>query len=185
VSRGDADALIERHLVDSLAALTLLFATPEDALIADVGSGAGFPGIPLAVTLAPRRFVLVEPRRKRASFLRAAGRAIGAGRVEVRECRVEDLAEGDLRNRLTAAVTRASLASDAYLGAVRPLLRDGGQAIAYRSEADAAAETSRPGFTAPEIHPYRISGGRSACLVRWRRAGEPGPEREGAGSQSP
>jgi len=170
VSRGDAEDIVERHLVDSLAAAPLLAGTSEDALIGDIGSGAGLPGIPLAVALSPRRLILVEPRRKRASFLRAAARVAAPLAVEIRESRVEDLADGDLVDRLAATVTRAALTSDFYLASVRPLLRCGGQALAFRSEADASREAGSPGFTEPEVHRYAIAGGRRRfALVRWRR----------------
>jgi 16S rRNA (guanine527-N7)-methyltransferase len=173
VSRGDADALVERHVLDSLAAAPLLADTPETAWIADVGSGAGLPGIPLAVVLAPRRIVLIEPRRKRASFLRAAARRAGPLAIEVRESRVEELAAGDLQGALAATVSRAALATAAYLAAVRPLLVPGGTALAFRSAADASNERPQPGFEAPEIHPYEIFGRkRATCLVRWRRSDE-------------
>jgi 16S rRNA (guanine527-N7)-methyltransferase len=172
VSRRDAEGLFARHVLDSLAAVPLLAETQEDAIVADVGSGAGLPGIPLAVALAPRRFVLIEPRRKRASFLRAAARAVAPAQVEVRECRVEDLAGGDLENRLAASVTRAALASDEYLAAVHPLLASGGQALAFRSASDAEREASWPGFEGPEVHRYALEDGRrSFSLVRWRRSG--------------
>ncbi len=167
VSRGDADSLVERHVVDSLAAASLLAATPTDAIIADVGSGAGLPGVPLAIALAPRRFVLVEPRRKRASFLRAVERSLGGTHLEIREARVEDLATSDLRGRLAAAVTRASLPMSAFLEGVHPLLVPGGLAIAYRGQ-DGAPEPNAPGFGSPGVSRHPTAPG--AHLVRWRRS---------------
>ena len=71
VSASDAARLRERHIVDSLRALPHL---PESGSVCDLGSGAGFPGLVLAITRPDLRFVLVEVRRNRAAFLqRAAG----------------------------------------------------------------------------------------------------------------
>jgi 16S rRNA (guanine527-N7)-methyltransferase len=167
VSRGDAAALVERHVVDSLAAAPLLEPTPTDAILADIGSGAGLPGVPLAVALAPRRFVLVEPRRKRASFLRAVGRSLKEAHLEVREARVEELAGSDLRGRVAAAVTRASLPGSVFLEGVRPLLAPGGLAVAYRGQG-AGSEPDSPGFGSPEV--LRHPTAPSAHLVCWRRS---------------
>ena len=68
VARADADRLWERHLLDGLRAAAEV---PLAASVADVGSGAGVPGIPLAIALQTSRFALVEPRTARAAFLEA------------------------------------------------------------------------------------------------------------------
>jgi 16S rRNA (guanine527-N7)-methyltransferase len=68
VSPKDLDRFQERHIEDSLKALPLLDAAPEGPAI-DVGSGAGLPGLPLALARPERRWRLLEPRRLRAAFL--------------------------------------------------------------------------------------------------------------------
>jgi 16S rRNA (guanine527-N7)-methyltransferase len=166
VSRGDAKSLVERHVVDSLAGVPLLTSTRTDGIIADIGSGAGLPGVPLAIALAPRRFILVEPRRKRASFLRAVARVLEGATVEVREARVEELAGGDLDGRVAAAVTRASLPMSLFLEGVEGLLVPGGAAIAYRGESSGSASEAG-GFSSPEILRHPTSPG--AQLWCWRR----------------
>lgn len=171
VARGDAAILIERHVVDSLAAVPFLEPLAADARIADVGSGAGLPGIPLAIALRTRRLLLVEPRQKRASFLRAAVRAVAGPPFEVCEARFEDLAKGNLAGSLSAVVTRAALASEALLAGAGRLLRPGGLVIAYRSTGDLPGGPAQEGFLAPERHLYRApAGGAQRSLVIWRRA---------------
>jgi 16S rRNA (guanine527-N7)-methyltransferase len=86
----DADELIDRHLGESLALRRHLHGRE----IADVGSGAGLPGIPLAVVERERHFTLIESRAKRAAFLRHVAGALGLGNVTVEHCRVEDLPGG-------------------------------------------------------------------------------------------
>ncbi|MBH98896.1 MAG: 16S rRNA (guanine(527)-N(7))-methyltransferase RsmG [Rhodospirillaceae bacterium] len=79
--------MIERHLVESLALSSFL----QGNRIADVGSGAGIPGIPLAITEPQRQFTLIESRAKRASFLRHVSGKLGLKNILVEHVRVEEL----------------------------------------------------------------------------------------------
>lgn len=83
----DPRELVERHLVESLALRPLL----RGERIADVGTGAGLPGIPLAAAEPDRRFVLIESRAKRVHFLRHVCGALGLANASVVHGRVEDL----------------------------------------------------------------------------------------------
>ena len=69
VAASDAPRLRERHVVDSLRGLPHL---PEEGSVCDLGSGAGFPGLVLAIARPDLHFVLVEVRRNRAAFLQRA-----------------------------------------------------------------------------------------------------------------
>ena len=80
VSAGDADRLWERHILDSLRALPEL---PRVARIADLGSGAGLPGLPLAIAAPFCSFSLIEVRRGRAAFLESVVDGLGLRNVEV------------------------------------------------------------------------------------------------------
>jgi 16S rRNA (guanine527-N7)-methyltransferase len=79
--------LVDRHAVESLA----LRACLRGERIADVGSGAGLPGIPLAITEPGRQFTLIEPRAKRVRFLRHVVATLKIGNATVVESRAEDL----------------------------------------------------------------------------------------------
>ncbi len=83
----DRDGVIRRHIIESLALRTLL----RGNRIADVGSGAGVPGIPLAIAEPEREFTLIESRGKRARFLRHVQGRLGLQNVIVEHSRVEDL----------------------------------------------------------------------------------------------
>lgn len=83
----DPEAMIQRHLVESLA----LGAFLRGDRVADVGSGGGLPGIPLAITEPEREFTLIESRGKRAGFLRHVQAVLGLKNVVVEHARVEDL----------------------------------------------------------------------------------------------
>ena len=69
--------VVERHYGDSLRALPLLAALPPGSRLLDVGSGAGFPGFVLAAARPDLEVTLLEPRQKKAAFLRLVGRATG------------------------------------------------------------------------------------------------------------
>ncbi|HEX7053892.1 MAG TPA: 16S rRNA (guanine(527)-N(7))-methyltransferase RsmG [Burkholderiales bacterium] len=84
----DPLAMVSHHLLDSLAALPHLAMPPSGAL-ADVGSGAGLPGIPLAIVRPDWKVALAEASGKKAAFLRQATIELGLRNAEVHEGRVE------------------------------------------------------------------------------------------------
>ena len=81
VSSSDADRLWERHIEDSLRGLGCM--RTEDIGAVDIGSGAGLPGIPLAIALPTVRFALIEPKRRRAAFLELAAESLELDNVSV------------------------------------------------------------------------------------------------------
>jgi 16S rRNA (guanine(527)-N(7))-methyltransferase RsmG len=88
VSRKDRDHLATRHLLPALRAGPVMAALPRRYVI-DLGSGAGLPGIPLALSLPDSLFSLVESRRRRVAFLRHVVRALRLANVEVVHARFE------------------------------------------------------------------------------------------------
>jgi 16S rRNA (guanine527-N7)-methyltransferase len=140
------------HYRDSLAALPYL----PDGPIVDLGSGGGFPGIPLAIAQPDRPVTLIEPRRKRASFLEVA-----AGRLELSSVRIREASHRDDPGEpYAAAVTRATFSSPDDLEACLTWVRPGGVLVAYRSE--------RSGASATEVHSYDLRGDRRVLEV-WRK----------------
>jgi 16S rRNA (guanine527-N7)-methyltransferase len=81
VASSDADRLWERHIEDSLRGLGCMHT--EDRSAIDIGSGAGLPGIPLAIALPTVRFALIEPKRRRAAFLELAAESLELENVSV------------------------------------------------------------------------------------------------------
>lgn len=164
---GDLPQLVSRHVLDSLAAAGPLRELGPALSIADIGSGAGFPGIPLAIALAPRRMVLVEPRQRRASFLRAVARELSGLHIEVIRGRAEEL--GDEHDGAhDAVVSRASLPIGELQRAARFLLREGGQLLAHRGPSQAPAR-DEVGLRALAPFRYRLPGtGADLRIDRWR-----------------
>ncbi|HEX7077156.1 MAG TPA: RsmG family class I SAM-dependent methyltransferase [Candidatus Eisenbacteria bacterium] len=89
IAKGDRPHVFTRHVLDSLNPLALFPKPPESAL--DVGTGAGFPGIPLAVLWPTTRFTLLESREKKAGFVERAARELELGNVRVVCDRLEAL----------------------------------------------------------------------------------------------
>lgn len=142
VSIHDLDRLEQRHIQDSLRLLPLLEGLPEGPC-ADVGSGAGLPGIPLAIAGPDRLWRLVEPRRKRSAFLEEVVRELGLDNVEVVALTTEEAAADD-RYAAThiCATARALAAPGAALGMILPLVRVGGVAATFLGEHAAAPDGS-------------------------------------------
>lgn len=82
----DTPAMVKRHLLDSLAILPFL----QGARIIDVGSGAGLPGIPLAISQPHCQFVLLDSNGKKTRFLEEVKRQLGLNNVEIVQNRVEN-----------------------------------------------------------------------------------------------
>ena len=138
----DPTVAVRRHILDSLTAVRVLRDRGIDAFV-DLGSGGGFPGLPLAAVLPARRAVLVESVAKKARFLEVAVDAVGAtGRIEAFAGRAEELAaDRRHRERWPAVVARAvgGLADLAELGL--PLLAENGVLVAWK-RGDVAPEVT-------------------------------------------
>ena len=88
VARGDRTVLYTRHILDSLSPIDIQSPPPSSAL--DIGSGGGFPGIPLAIVWPKTRFTILESREKKAGFLERAVRELGIRNVSVACGRLEE-----------------------------------------------------------------------------------------------
>lgn len=145
------------HVLDSLAALPLLHERRADRFV-DLGSGGGFPGLPLAVALPAERALLVESVGKKARFLEAATAAAGAGqRIGVAATRAETLAADPGERERWPIVTARAVASLAELVELSfPLLAPGGALIAWK-RGDLEAELASADRTA-----RALGGGRTA-----------------------
>ena len=137
----EAPRLWSRHLLNSAVIATWL---PEGAEVIDLGSGAGLPGIPLALARPDLRLTLVEPMARRASFLDEAVSALALD-VVVRRARGEELAAGSA----DAVVARAVAPLERLIPLALPLLRKNGRLIALKGSAaqeelDAAKSTLAP-----------------------------------------
>lgn len=119
-------------IVDNVIVDSLLFSRalpPRIATLCDVGSGAGVPGIPLKAVMPRVDVTLVEPRRRRASFLAAAIRELPLARCRLISRRIEDIS-GELAGRFDAVVMRCAGNPADLIAPVREILAPGGIVVA-------------------------------------------------------
>jgi 16S rRNA (guanine527-N7)-methyltransferase len=123
----------ELHLLDSLTPAAL----PEVSLstdLVDIGSGAGFPGLPLALLYPEKRFVLADALRKRTEFIAFAAEELGLVNVTALQVRAEVLGQDErYRERFDVALCRAVAALPVALEYTLPLVRTGGTGIFYKT----------------------------------------------------
>jgi 16S rRNA (guanine527-N7)-methyltransferase len=122
--------LWDRHILNSAAVGELLGAGER---IADIGSGAGLPGIPLALARPDLRLTLIEPLLRRSEFLREVVDALGLEIAIVRG-RAEDRAVREQVGDMDAVVSRAVASLDKLTKWSVPLLRPGGRMVAMKGE---------------------------------------------------
>jgi 16S rRNA (guanine527-N7)-methyltransferase len=124
-------AMVSQHLLDSLAVLPHLPQPPQAPRVADVGTGAGLPGIPLALARPQWHVALIESNQKKAAFLRQAAIELSIGNVEVHEGRAE---EWQPQERFDLVVSRAFAELAAFVAACRHLLAPGGTLAAMKGK---------------------------------------------------
>ncbi|MBF0537320.1 MAG: 16S rRNA (guanine(527)-N(7))-methyltransferase RsmG [Nitrospirae bacterium] len=127
---GDVD-IVQRHFLDSLLYLRCL---PMDARsVIDVGSGAGFPGIPMKLVRPELSLCLLEPTGKKIAFLRHMVATLSLAGVSVFQGRLEDapvILKGAMKtDKYDAAVVRSLFSVDAFLAKAASLLKPGGVMI--------------------------------------------------------
>jgi 16S rRNA (guanine527-N7)-methyltransferase len=133
----DLPRILDDHLADSLVALELESLQAAHR-VADVGSGAGLPGLPLAIALPHVQFVLVESSSRKCAFIGRAAEVCGLENVDVVASRIEDWREGLAGIDVVLARALARLEVVIEYGA--PLLRLGGQLVVWRGQRDPEAE---------------------------------------------
>jgi 16S rRNA (guanine527-N7)-methyltransferase len=131
------DRALDDHLADSLVALAL-DEVRSARVVADLGSGAGVPGLVLAIALPSARFALVESNARKCAFIERTAAACGLANVETVNARAEVWSSGIARFDLVTARALAPLAVVAEYAA--PLLRVGGSLVAWRGRRDPQAE---------------------------------------------
>jgi len=158
---GDAsfDALLDNHLMDSLAPLTVQGLLTFDGAVIDVGTGAGLPGIPLAIVRPDLRITLLDSLQKRIKFLRVVITELGLVNVTAIHIRAEDAArDARFRERFDVALARAVATLPVLMELLLPFVAVGGKSICYKgpSVADELAAGSRAA---------KLLGGDPLCRI--------------------
>ncbi len=140
----------ERHLLNCAVVAPLL---ASGAIVADIGSGAGLPGIVLAIARPDLTVVLIEPLLRRAEFLREVVDALGLGQVDV----VRERAEQVRRRRFPVVTARAVAPLERLVGWTLPLVEPGGELLAFKgSSAAEELEDARQALARWDVEEARV-----------------------------
>lgn len=160
----DPAVVVRRHLLDSLAILPWLGSGP----VLDIGTGAGLPGIPLAIACPGLPFSLLDSNRKKTRFVQQAVGELGLANVEVIRCRVEQL---DRPQRYACIVTRAFSTLADLVDATASLLVPSGRCLAMKGVDPCAELAALPSGVAHEVIRLEVPGETAhRHLVIMRRA---------------
>ena len=170
----DPDAAVDVHVADSLTALPQL---DSATAVADIGSGAGFPGLVIAIARPDLAVDLIESVSRKCDFMRSAAADLGLQNARVVHSRAEDWAGQEGRERYDAVLARAVAPLASLVEYAAPLLTAGGRLIAWKGEPEEDEEAGgRPRRRPAGAVPRR--GGAGSSLSRQPPA-HPPPLREG------
>ena len=170
------ELVIRLHFLDSLSVVSML--SSAGSLI-DIGSGAGFPGIPIKLALPDKAVYLVEPRRKRANFLRHVARELELSGLYVIESRIENLL-GEGLPAITETVTRGFSDIGGFLRISGELLTPGGISVLMQGPKGTTlldgirSHLPSFGLSAEQVVSFELPLGRDRrTLLTFRKLGGP------------
>ena len=136
----EPEEVVKKHFYDSLAALPYL---PDGAKVADVGTGAGFPAIPLLIMNPTIKITLVDSLNKRITFLEEVLKTLQLS-AECVHARAEDFGrDPKYRGQFDATVSRAVASLPVLLELTVPLLKVGGKAYCYKGDVSEELKTAK------------------------------------------
>jgi len=193
ISRRAGVEEVKRHIEDSLQVLEWVCLAGTD--IVDIGSGAGFPGLILAMACPQSRFTLIEADLKKSSFLELVSKDLGLKNVEVTRERAEVLGQSDYnRARYDFCTSRAVAAMNVVLEYGLPLIKVEGEVLLWKGrhfqqeidEAEVALEIL--GGSVEDVYCYNLMDEWDRAIVavkKVRPTPEKYPRRVGAPSKKP
>ena len=182
------EEVVKKHFYDSLAALPYL---PDGAKIADVGTGAGFPAIPLLIMNPTLRITLVDSLQKRITFLEEVLKTLQLS-AECVHARAEDFGrDPKYRGQFDATVSRAVASLPVLLELTVPLLRVGGKAYCYKGDVSEELKTAKSALhllhCTAETVPLESDYGARTLVICTKNAPTPStyPRKAGLPSKKP
>ncbi len=160
----DPAEVVDKHLLDSLAVLPWL----RGHTVADVGSGAGFPGLPLAIADPERRYTLIESTGKKVKFMRHVVERLALPNVEVLQGRAEALKPSPA---FDTVISRALGSLSDFVRVAGHLAGRGGRLLAMKGKVpEAEIRALGVGWKALAVHAVRVPGLEAErCLVELAR----------------
>lgn len=130
--------IIVKHFIDSLAALNACD-IPHNSVVVDIGSGAGFPGIPLKIVRQDLELILIEPVHKKSSFLKSLIGLLKLKHASTFDGTIQEYVKAPSKTLADFALLRAVKFNE-IISSLTQLLHQGGRAILYRTESMNPAE---------------------------------------------
>ena len=158
----DPEEVEEKHIIDSLIPAKYI---PENSSLLDLGTGGGFPGVPLKIFMPTLSVTLVDSVRKKVNFLKYVIGMLKLENITAHQLRVEDLANHpDFTGRFDVVISRAFTALDRFLQMAEPLVKSDGVIIAMKGrEVDKEIRALKKHQTEPDV--YKINNRPFRLLV--------------------
>lgn len=155
----DRDGVYLKHFADSLAGVDNF---SEGANVLEIGSGGGFPSIPLKICRPDLKFTLAESNAKKCNFLKEAGKLLDFDDFTVINSRAEDLPQ-NFKGKFDAVTARAVAGSSVLCELTIPYLKTGGKAVFYKNYSekeitDAARAAEKLGAKLIAVQEYELDG---------------------------
>lgn len=159
-----------KHFLDSVAGEKFF---PQGANVCEIGSGAGFPSLPLKIVRGDLNFTLVESTGKKCDFLRVVAEKLRLSNVTVLQARAEDVGRGERRETFDVCCARAVAAMNTLAEYCLPLVKPGGSVIAYKGLAEEEVKTAQKAISLlgggkPALYAYGLpeqEGERTIVVV--------------------
>ncbi len=190
----DPTEAVDVHLADGLSGLEV-DRLKTATCVADVGSGAGLPGLVLAIAMPQAKFDLIEAAGKKCEFIDRCARELSLANVTVVHDRSENWAAGDGFERYQATTVRAVARLSTLIEYASPLLQEGGVMVAWKgarekseelAAARAAARLAMSLSAVDAVHPYQASRDRHLYVYEKTGSSPEGiPRRPGVAAKRP
>lgn len=159
------DDIVDKHFIDSLYGHPLL---PKHGFVLDIGTGAGFPGVPLKIAAPDRRLLCIDGTGKKITFVQTVIKELGLKGISAMHQRAED--KGfifGLRGKLDGVTARAVTDTAALAALAEPFLKKGGVLLLYKGTEEAEAMQGKPftGFSPAKLHTYTLPAGDKRALL--------------------
>jgi 16S rRNA (guanine527-N7)-methyltransferase len=163
----DPIEIADKHIFDSLAVIRVL--DPADRTVLDAGTGAGFPGLPLAIANPDLELTLVDSVAKKVGFVKHAIATLGLGsRVRALHSTLAGRPEEEGLGQFDVAVSRALAEPERWASLGRPYLRPGGTLVVMAG--GASPSVARPGWEGPRVDRFKLPlTGADRALLTYRR----------------
>ncbi len=155
----DYEEVLKKHFIDSLS-LVKAYDLSKEISIIDVGTGAGFPGLPLKIAFPNLQVTLLDSLNKRVYFLNTVIEKLGLSDIKGIHGRAEDFAKNTLREKYDLCVSRAVANLSTLSEYCLPFVKVGGQFISYKSEKIVEEKTAAE-------NAIKILGGKVANQVEF------------------